>query len=77
MRFVLAAFLLLAGSASAQADPYKWCAHYSGEGGNGSNCYFLTLEQCRWTISGAGGRCAPNPFYTGGPDERAARRAKR
>lgn len=80
MRVALAALLVIAGSAAAQAqqaDPYKWCAHYSGDGGNGTNCYFLTLEQCRWTISGAGGYCAPNPFYTGGTSEKPIRRGKR
>ena len=71
MRVVTAALCALITTASAfnaaQADPYRWCAHYSGEGGNGSNCYFLTLEQCRWAISGVGGRCGPNPFYDGVP----------
>ena len=28
-------------------DPYPWCAFYSGDGGGGTNCGFLTLEQCR------------------------------
>ena len=72
MRLALAALLaLVAGTAAApaQADPYRFCAHYSGNGGNGSNCYFLTLEQCRWAVSGVGGSCGINPFYTGA-DER-------
>ena len=68
MRLVLATLLLLlAGAASdaAKADSYRWCANYSGEGGNGSNCYFVTLEQCRWAVSGNGGTCNINPFFTG------------
>jgi hypothetical protein len=81
MRAAGAALLLLVaaatGDASAQADPYRWCAHYSGEGGNGSNCYFMTLEQCRWAISGAGGRCSPNPFYTGSTAPRRLTRPAR
>lgn len=44
-------------------DPYPWCAHYSGDGGGGNNCGFLTLEQCRATVSGIGGSCRPNQFY--------------
>jgi hypothetical protein len=68
-----AASLVLAAASSFDAtaasnpssDPYRWCAHYSGNGGNGSNCYFLTLEQCRAAVSGVGGYCGPNPFYTG------------
>ncbi len=49
----------------ATADPYKWCAQYGGKGGGGTNCGFVTLEQCRATLSGMGGLCEPNPFYTG------------
>lgn len=48
-------------------DPYKWCAVYGDSGGGGTNCGFLTLEQCRLTVSGIGGSCEPNQFYTG-PD---------
>ena len=46
-------------------DPYKWCANYSGGGQfSGTNCGFLTLEQCRATVRGIGGSCEPNPFYS-------------
>ena len=41
----------------ASADPYKWCAVDSN--GGGSNCGFVTVEQCRATISGQGGFCEP------------------
>jgi len=54
----------------AKADPYRWCADYSGGrfgGGGGRNCYFFTLAQCRATGSGVGGYCSPNPFYDGRP----------
>jgi len=82
------AFALLLGAIAAaatspaQADPYRWCAVYGGGGdnGGGSNCYFVTLEQCRATISGAGGFCEPNQFYDGRPvttpGEIASRRKK-
>ena len=50
----------------AQADPYRWCADYSTRGG-GKNCYFLTFAQCRAAVSGVGGFCSPNPFFTGAP----------
>jgi hypothetical protein len=52
---------------TASADPYRWCAHYSGKLGGASNCWFMTLEQCRATVSGVGGYCAPNPFFDGRP----------
>ncbi|MET0671378.1 MAG: DUF3551 domain-containing protein [Xanthobacteraceae bacterium] len=51
----------------AQADPYRWCAEYGGRGGGGRNCYFLTINQCRAAVSGVGGTCTPNPFFTGRP----------
>ena len=70
MRFAFTALVILFGSSlfgPAKADPYRWCAQYSGSGlGGASNCYFLTLEQCRATVSGVGGFCSPNPFYNGG-----------
>ena len=63
----IAALLLIAGTATAmaQSDPYRWCAVYGGFRSTTSNCYFMTLEQCLATISGIGGHCRPNPFYTG------------
>jgi Protein of unknown function (DUF3551) len=38
------------------ADPYKWCAV---DGGGGTNCGFVTIEQCRASVSGMGGSCEP------------------
>jgi hypothetical protein len=55
--------------AQAQADPYRWCAQYSGRGGP-TNCYFMTIGQCQAAVSGVGGFCRPNPFYTGGGEPR-------
>ena len=69
--FVMITFVAAVSFAqSAEADPYRWCAVYSGGGvggGGGTNCYFVTLEQCRAAISGVGGFCAPNNFYDGRP----------
>ena len=48
----------------ATADPYKWCAQTTIAGGS-SNCGFVTFEQCQAAISGLGGICQQNPFYTG------------
>ena len=68
---IAAAALVLApsmsgGEARAQADPYRWCADYAFGGlGGAKNCYFPTIEQCRATVSGVGGYCTLNPFYTG------------
>lgn len=55
-------------SQAAPADPYPWCAVYGlGDEGGSSNCYFMTLEQCRAAISGAGGFCSRNTFYNPKP----------
>ena len=58
---------------AATADPYKWCAVYGAYAA--TNCGFITIEQCRATISGAGGSCMPNQFYTG-PSKTHAKRAR-
>jgi hypothetical protein len=51
---------------AALADPYRWCATY-GSGFGGESCYFITIEQCRASVSGLGGFCRPNNFYDGKP----------
>jgi len=66
-----AAFVLCGSPQQAKADPYRWCAEYGGTEGGGSNCGFLTLEQCRQTILGMGGWCVPNQFYDGRPYDQA------
>jgi hypothetical protein len=60
---------------AGHADPYKWCAQYGGLSGGGRNCGFVTWDQCMATVSGIGGFCEPNQFYTG--PERPPTRRKR
>ena len=38
------------------------------------NCGFLTIEQCRASVSGIGGFCVPNQFYN---PQRTATRARK
>jgi hypothetical protein len=75
MRFITAAlFTLIAASVvqAAPVDPYQWCAVYPP--GDNSNCYFVTLEQCRSAISGQNsGFCRRNLFYTSSYREEPAR----
>ena len=52
---ILTAASMLIGTASA--DPYRWCAIESV--GGGTNCGFVTIEQCRASVSGVGGFCEP------------------
>lgn len=90
MKFVLtlavAAGALWAASSTpsmAQADPYRWCAEFGGgNDGGSSNCYFITRAQCEATVSGVGGFCRLNHFYTGpesayGNDELPPRRLEK
>lgn len=69
MRIAFATALTLIAVAStggaAKADPYPWCAIFSGDLGGVRSCYYFTVEQCRATVSGVGGFCQPNPWYTG------------
>lgn len=66
--FIAGLLLLGAFTGTAEADPYRWCADYGGgRGGGGSNCYFVTYEQCRAAISGNGGWCRENPWFDGRP----------
>ena len=51
---VVAAASMFFAVGTAFADSYKWCA--VGNDG-GTNCGFVTIEQCRATISGMGGTC--------------------
>jgi hypothetical protein len=68
---VLAGGALL-GATESRADPYRWCADYGGgDNGGGTNCGFVTLQQCMATVSGIGGFCRENPFYDGIPFDRA------
>ena len=70
---MIAALVVFAPSV-VQAAPYKWRAVYAAFGA--TNCGFVTIEQCRATISGIGGFCDPNPFYTG-PDKKPTKRTRK
>ena len=49
---------------SAKAEIYRpWCAQYYGRGGGGTNCGFISYEQCMMTARGAGAWCVQNPWY--------------
>ena len=77
--FIVVAALVTTAATPASAyvmpyDPYPWCAVYGGRGGGGTNCGFLTIQQCRDTVSGIGGFCAPNQFYNPKPAARARKR---
>ena len=68
--------LTLVAPTAGQAQTYPWCAQYGGMGGGGGrNCGFVSYEQCMATVSGIGGFCERNSFYTG--PETPVRRPKK
>jgi hypothetical protein len=46
----------------AEAQNYPWCAQGSYKGG-GTNCGFVTLQQCMDTVRGGAEFCGANPMY--------------
>jgi hypothetical protein len=62
----------------AEAQNYPWCAIYSGGGaGGGTNCGFITFEQCMATASGLGRFCYRNTQYQPPPGPHPATRLQR
>jgi len=48
----------------AEAQNYPWCAIYSGGAASGgTNCGFITFQQCMETARGLGSLCQPNTQY--------------
>jgi len=58
----------VAFSSGAHAQNYPWCAVFGGaDTGGGSNCGFVTFEQCMATRAGMGGFCERNTQYVPPP----------
>ena len=53
--------------ARAEAQNYPWCAIYGGFDDGGTNCGFITFEQCMATARGLGSNCQPNTQYVPPP----------
>ena len=67
---------LIVNATSSRAEiTYPWCAQYGGTDGGGNNCGFVTLEQCRMTVSGMGGYCYVNLMHR--PSDALAEGARR
>src|SRR5262249_2792017 len=56
----------------ADAQNYPWCAEGSYKAG-GTNCGFVTLQQCLDTVRGGAEFCGPNPMYQRPPGPRLVR----
>jgi len=61
----------------AEAQNYPWCAYYSGRGGGGTNCGFITFEQCMETARGLGSNCQRNTQYVPPPGPHPPTSARR
>ena len=60
----LVATVALGGSSPARAEiEYPWCAVYKSD--LGTNCGFVSMDQCLAAIFGIGGFCYPNSAYPG------------
>jgi Protein of unknown function (DUF3551) len=71
LAFVAAAAV---GAAPATAQNYPWCALYNGGGvGGGTNCGFVSYEQCMATANGLGKFCVRNTQYVPPPGPHARR----
>ena len=71
MRFLVLLLVIGVGLIStgnrAEAQNYSWCAIYSGKAGGGTNCGFVSFEQCMDTARGLGSFCQPNTQYVPPP----------
>ncbi|MGN6750054.1 MAG: DUF3551 domain-containing protein [Xanthobacteraceae bacterium] len=71
MKFLLLALSVIALATAlntpAKAQNYPWCAIYSGRVGGGTNCGFISFEQCMDTARGLGSFCQPNTQYVPPP----------
>lgn len=65
--FVFVFVIFVVGAAAtgdgALAQNYPWCGYYSS---GGTNCGFVTFEQCLATVNGIGGFCDQNTQYVPG-----------
>jgi Protein of unknown function (DUF3551) len=62
----------------AEAQSYPWCAIYSGgAAGGGTNCGFISFEQCMATARGLGSFCYFNTQYQPPPGPRQPTRVYR
>ena len=67
--FLATAVVATAEDANAQRryPEYPWCAQMAN---SIRDCRYVTLDQCRATVSGDGGNCERNLRYRGGPPPR-------
>jgi len=82
VKLSLSTLALIAAAAAlatpAHAQNYPWCAIYSGGAvGGGTNCGFVSYEQCMATARGLGSFCYRNTQYVPGPQRRKTIRGAR
>jgi len=80
MRTLLGSLVVLMAAFTvepAAAIDYPWCGQYAPSNG-GTNCGFVSWQQCQAAISGNGGSCYVNPFYAAyGAQPARSKRVKR
>jgi len=72
--------VLLGGMLTAFAQSptsYQWCARHFGNWMIGQmSCYFTSYQQCRRTLSVAGGICFQSPYCNQAPPDAALPRRR-
>jgi hypothetical protein len=62
---IIGFFTLIAFAVPAAAQTnYPWCSNFA-DGFGGTNCGFVSYEQCMATVRGSGGFCQENDMYKG------------
>jgi hypothetical protein len=73
----VAGMALVSGTGPGAAQTYPWCSRdMSGDGSGGTNCGFVSYEQCMMTARGAGAFCDRNPAYRPGAASPQPQRTK-
>ena len=68
---------IIAIGPQAKAQNYPWCAIYSVGAVGGTNCGFITFEQCTATARGLGSFCYRNTQYVPPPGPHPPTRLQR
>jgi hypothetical protein len=78
MRLLAWTILLIAVSgtpalAQTYAPGYPVCIQTYGISGNGIDCSYTSMDQCRASASGRAAQCISNPYYAAVPARRRGR----
>lgn len=78
MRLLACTMLLMAAiytpaHAQTYAPGYPVCIQTYGISGNGIDCSYTSMDQCRASASGRAAQCIVNPYFAAAPPRRRGR----